>query len=42
MTVNEMRRRMTNAEFMEWVAFYKREQIEREKAENKAKAKRRR
>lgn len=40
MTVREMRRRMSNAEFVEWVAFYKREQIEREKAEKKAKGRR--
>lgn len=38
MTVAELRRRMPNAEFVEWAAFYRREQIEREKAEKKAKA----
>ncbi len=38
MTVREMRRRMSNAEFVEWTAFYRREALEREKAEKKARA----
>jgi hypothetical protein len=40
MTVAEMRRRMSQTEFVHWAALYKREQLEREKAEARAKAKR--
>jgi hypothetical protein len=39
-TVGDMRRRMSGAEFARWVAFYRVEQREREKAERDAKRKR--
>lgn len=35
MTVAELRRRLSTAEFTEWIAFYNVEAVEREKARKK-------